>query len=112
MCVKLTLKCDITGCEGPTLRAKGGVGVNSVCMAWACLGCLCGPLQPSVCVILWTERSRTAARVGDGGRGVFKVPVSHPSVLWRSGVARVGLCLMQPETPYFFCYPVGMTREK
>lgn len=43
---------DITGCGGPTLRAKGGVGVNSVCMAWACVGRLYGSLHPSVCDIM------------------------------------------------------------
>lgn len=65
-----------------------------------------------LCVILWTEQSHTAASVGDGGHGVLKVPVSSPSVLWHSGVARVVLCLIEPETPYFFRCPVGMHEEE
>lgn len=98
----------------PTLRAQGDVGVNPVSSVWACVG-LCGGActlaSIHLCVILWTERSRTAASAGDGGHSVLKVPTSHPSVLWRSGVAHVVSCLAQPETPYFFRYPVEMQKE-
>lgn len=77
---------------------------------------LCGTLAwPFASVCVWyygLERSRTAASVGDGEHAVLKVPVSRPSVLWRSGVAHVALCLVQPETPDFFCYPVEMHKDE
>lgn len=65
-----------------------------------------------LCVILWTRRSSSAAGVGGEGHRVLKVPVSRPSVLWLRGVGHGVLSLVQPETPSFFCYPVGTHKKR